>query len=706
VFPVEARLSAYYIDGQKLHLGLVRDTTERKRAEEALRQKEYLLSESQRIAHIGSWVYDPADPAGGIKWSDELYRIHGLSPETFTPTVESFLSLLVPEDRPAMQNWIAACAAGENAGDLEFRVRLPDGSIRVLMGRGELQRDSENNPTLMTGTSQDITDRKRAEDALRESEEQFQAMANGIPQLASMSNADGTVVWYNRRWYEYTGTTPEQMHGWGWQIVHDPETLPSVLERWRASIASGEPFDMEFPLRGADGIFRMFLTRVMPLKNAEGRVVQWFGTNTDISELKEVEKRLATQAEQLARSGQALEAQTAMLNLVLESMGEGLVAADREGRFLLWNRSASKLLSCGSTALPPEQWSSHYACYQPDGITPCPMDQLPLVRATQGESLQKELIIRRAGSEDSAILEFSGRPMKDARGNLCGGVVAFRDITQRKKDEWEIRKLNEELEMKVQQRTAQLEAANHELEAFTYSVSHDLRAPLRHISSFSSILREDFGTAMDAEARRLLERIENGARRMTLLVDGLLSLARFGRQALNISLTELNAIVDGVVSVLQTEYTGRDVEWRIAPLPALECDPILIQQVFQNLLANALKYSSRRDKAVIEIDSIQQTGNPPVIFVRDNGAGFSMQHAEKLFGVFQRMHSDAEFEGTGVGLATVNRIIQRHGGRIWAEAEVDRGATFYFTVAERDLAGSTRRATFKGALEHEHEHRD
>jgi light-regulated signal transduction histidine kinase (bacteriophytochrome) len=333
------------------------------------------------------------------------------------------------------------------------------------------------------------------------------------------------------------------------------------------------------------------------------------------------------------------------------------------------------------------------------------MDHLPLVRAMQGESLQKELIIRHEGSEDSAILEFSGRPMKDAQGNLCGGVVAFHDITQRKKDEREIRKLNEELEMKVLQRTAQLEATNHELEAFTYSVSHDLRAPLRHISSFSKILHEDFGAAMDAEARRLLERIENGARRMTLLVDGLLSLARFGRQALQIDHTELNPIVDGVVSVLQTEYAGRAVEWHIAPLPVLECDPLLIRQVFQNLLANALKYTGRRTKAVIEIDSIQQPGKPAVIFVRDNGAGFSMQYADKLFGVFQRMHKDSEFEGTGVGLATVHRIIQKHGGSIWAEAEVDRGATFYFTVGEKASIETIQKATTNRKIEHAHDGR-
>jgi len=257
---------------------------------------------------------------------------------------------------------------------------------------------------------------------------------------------------------------------------------------------------------------------------------------------------------------------------------------------------------------------------------------------------------------------------------------------------FEIRTLNEDLEAKIAQRTEQLVATNHELEAFSYSVSHDLRAPLRHIAGFSRILVKDFGPAMAMEAREHLQRIEDAVSRMGLLVDALLKMATLRRRSLRLSHSELNPIVDAVISMLQPECDGRNVEWRIAKLPALDCDPILIAQVFQNLLGNALKYSSGRAKAVIQVDSIQQPGKPAIIFVRDNGAGFNMKYAERLFGVFQRFHTESEFEGSGVGLATVHRIIQKHGGMIWAESEPDHGATFYFALQMTEQIGTTRKA--------------
>jgi signal transduction histidine kinase len=242
-----------------------------------------------------------------------------------------------------------------------------------------------------------------------------------------------------------------------------------------------------------------------------------------------------------------------------------------------------------------------------------------------------------------------------------------------------VRNLNDELELRVRDRTSELEAANKELEAFTYSVSHDLRAPLRHIAGFSRMLAEECGSAIPSEGQRFLQRIQDGVRRMGVLVDDLLNLARIGRLELRMQVTGLDSLVKEVIADLKPDAEGRQVEWKVGSLPYVEGDPALLKQVFHNLLSNALKYSRPRSRGVIEIGKEDQDGQP-VIFVRDNGVGFNMKHADKLFGVFQRLHRDEDFEGTGVGLATVQRIVQKHGGRIWAEAELDKGATFYFTV--------------------------
>ena len=240
-------------------------------------------------------------------------------------------------------------------------------------------------------------------------------------------------------------------------------------------------------------------------------------------------------------------------------------------------------------------------------------------------------------------------------------------------------RLTEELERRVEQRTAELQATNKELEAFTYSVSHDLRAPLRRIDGFAKLLVDEFSTELPEEARHYLSRVRDGARQMGLLVDDLLNLARLGRQDVKLQVAGLSSIVQRVTTALNRDTEGRDIAWHIQPLPFVECDPSLIEVVFTNLLSNAVKYTRPRAHAVIQVGSIEQNGHP-VIYVRDNGVGFSMKYADKLFGVFQRLHRAEDFEGTGVGLATVQRILHKHSGAIWAEAELDKGACFYFTL--------------------------
>jgi signal transduction histidine kinase len=238
------------------------------------------------------------------------------------------------------------------------------------------------------------------------------------------------------------------------------------------------------------------------------------------------------------------------------------------------------------------------------------------------------------------------------------------------------------LEQQVQERTAQLNTANADLEAFSYSVSHDLRTPLRHIGAFSQILSEEYGSKMEPGAQDSLKKIQNGVKNMGRLIEALLKMAQIDRRELVCVATDLNTLLKDVLTDLQPESEGRQIDWRIGDLSSVECDPGLMKQVFANLVSNAVKYTRRREIAVIEVGQAEEEG-VPVIFVRDNGAGFDERYAAKLFAVFQRLHRAEDFEGTGVGLSTVQRIIRKHGGEIWAKGEVDKGATFFFALTAK-----------------------
>ena len=258
-------------------------------------------------------------------------------------------------------------------------------------------------------------------------------------------------------------------------------------------------------------------------------------------------------------------------------------------------------------------------------------------------------------------------------------LVVARDVTARKEAEQQIQEMNAQLEQRVQERTEELVAANRELEAFTYSVSHDLRAPLRAMDGFSRIVLEDYGPQAPEEAQNYLKSIRRNAQHMGRLIDDLLSLSRLGRKTLNKQWLDVGEIVDKALQTLEDDRVGRDIELQIGEMGKCRGDELLLQQVWVNLLANALKFTRSCHPAVIEVGKINETDRT-VYFVRDNGVGFNMAYADKLFGVFQRLHRSEEFEGTGVGLAIVKRIVERHGGDIWAEAEPGKGAVFYFTL--------------------------
>ncbi|MCH7740426.1 MAG: HAMP domain-containing protein, partial [Chloroflexi bacterium] len=242
-------------------------------------------------------------------------------------------------------------------------------------------------------------------------------------------------------------------------------------------------------------------------------------------------------------------------------------------------------------------------------------------------------------------------------------------------------------ENEINQRSLQLEAANKELAAFSYSVSHDLRSPLRTIDGFTRILEQDYASELSDEARRYLHLVRGGAQQMGTLIDDLLEFSRLGQRPIKKQKVDPATVVRQALSDLRAEQENRSVEIAIGPLPECDADPAMLRQVYANLLSNSLKFSRTRNPAVIEIGAISENGST-VYFVRDNGVGFDIKYAEKLFGVFQRLHRAEEFEGTGVGTAIAQRIVHRHGGAIWAEAQVDRGATFFFTLSPGVTNGS------------------
>jgi PAS domain S-box-containing protein len=512
--------------------------------------------------------------------------------------------------------------------------------------------DGHGNLKGTEGIIRDITERKRAEEALYATNETLHALVQCSPLAIIAIDLDGRVTLWN--------PAAEQMFDWQEHEVLG-RILPLISEDKqdeygivRERALRGETItDMETHRRKKDGSLIDVSLSTAPLRDVQGHMVGSMAVCVDITQRKQMEAALQ-ESEQRFRLFMHH-----FPGLAYIKDAATCVLFANQGFMTYLNISPIEILGKTNQEVFPIEFAEQMTA-----------DDRRVIGSGQSEEIE-EHYGGRVWSTYKFILPRADRPP------LLGGFTL--DITERTQAEEEIRRLNDELERRVVERTAQLEAAVKELEAFSYSVSHDLRAPLRAIDGFTRILVEDYGPSLDAEGKRVCAVISDNARRMAQLIDDLLAFSRLSRADIRPMPLDMGALAEAAFYQLTTPESRERIEFRRGTLPPAMGDPTLIGQVWQNLLSNALKFSSKRERAIVEV-GCQEGKNESVYYVRDNGAGFDMQYAGKLFGVFQRLHSEREFEGTGVGLAIVQRMIHRHGGRIWAESAPDLGATFYFTL--------------------------
>jgi PAS domain S-box-containing protein len=354
---------------------------------------------------------------------------------------------------------------------------------------------------------------------------------------------------------------------------------------------------------------------------------------------------------------------------------------DPNGIVTSWNRGAQRIKGYRTEEIVGQ----HFACFytEEDRKANAPQQTLEIA-ARDGRFEAEALRVRKDGSRFLANVVIDA--LKDEGGQLIGFAKITRDVSERVAAARELERLNREL----QKRATELEASNKELESFAYSVSHDLRAPLRHVAAYSELLQKQASSLLDDKSRRYVQTILESAKRMGNLIDDLLAFSRLGRAEAKMRAVDLQQVVKEAIAEVSRDTRDRDIAWKIGALPACHGDSSMLKLVVVNLVSNAVKFTRMRTRAEIEIGCVDKDNDELEVFVRDNGAGFDMQYANKLFGVFQRLHLAEQFEGTGIGLATVQRITHRHGGQVRAEGAVDQGATFYFSLPKaHDLAERT-----------------
>lgn len=573
---------------------------------------------------------------------------------------QMYLPRFVGEDGKRMNELIASLTPDRPNGTIMARMLRPDGvtawwriNVRALFGSG-------NTAVEYQMVAQDNTEQKLAEEALVRIRKAVDSSSDAI----GIADPAGVHFYQNQAFTRMFGYTTEELHRplGPVALYADPDQGRTIFE----SIMDGRSWTGEIRMAAKDGRVFCSILRADAIKDDSGSVIGLVQIITDITERKRAEAELADTRN--------------YLNKIVNAIADPVLVKNQDYRLVLVNDAY-----CAFIGRPREQilGKTDYDLF-PAAEADVFREKDELVFRTGMENENEELITNALGERHTILAKKT--LYRDTQGYLFI-VAILSDITRRKILEEEMKQFSEELERRVQERTVQLREANKDLESFCYSISHDLRAPLRAISGYSSILIQGPQEHLMPESKRYLEMILQNAHDMGQLIDDLLKFSRTGRTSIEKEWVEPARIVREVIAELRYEHAGRNVHFSIGSMPACHADPRLLHQVFLNLISNALKFTRSCESADIDTGAFSDN-HQVVYFVRDNGVGFDMRYAGKVFGVFQRLHPSGEYEGTGVGLAIVQRIIELHGGRIWVESAIGKGTTFFFTL-DRDPGTGT-----------------
>jgi len=696
-------------DGLTLYFN---DITRCKADERALIEGNNRLQVALAAGRLGDWHWDAATHR--LTLSSRAAAVLGLPAET-PLTWHSLRARLHEAEREVVPRKVLQAFAARNDLNIEFRLLAEDGQTRwlALIGQPDYAgREHGESVPGMTGVVQDITARKNAEDTLRQNEEMLHALANTIPQLAWMAQANGSIVWFNQRWCDYTGLTPEQAVGWGWEAALDPAVLPAVQEHWHESVRTGAPFEMEYPIRGADGKYRWFLTRVNAVRDRDGQVARWFGTSTDVDQVKRAEQALREESnvlELLNSTGNAL-ASTRDLRTLLQAVTDAAtgVSGARFGAFFYHGRKENdKLFSLytmagatssefqgfgepGATALLGPSLRAQGVIRAAD-VTLDPRYGLSLPhgeRPAGHPAVRSYLavpVIARSGEELGSMFfghpepgVFTERSERIIRGIAAQAAVAIDnarlyEAAQRAADERKILLENEREARAEAERTSQMK------DEFLATLSHELRTPLSAILGWAQVLRR--GSRDGADLQRGLQTIERNARAQAQLIEDLLDMSRIasGKVLLDIQTVAPASFIDAAIETVRSTAAAKNIrlEKRYDPAPcAVTGDPARLQQVIWNLLSNAIKFTPRDGEVTVEL---AQHDDQVIIAVRDTGVGIRPEFITHVFERFRQADASTtrRHGGLGLGLSIVKHLIEQHGGTVRAESPGEgRGATF------------------------------